>query len=1286
MDTGNRVYSVEAKGQRVERMKWDVDDPNKIFCTTSLCTFTALIKEGLFQQLPVGDKLPKGSTMICLEQSTFQSNLIAIGYDCGEKHGAVIFLHDTATKKTSKQQLTSPIVSMSWDPCSSDFILILLKSGALLLYDITNGREVSAFTKQPAGSTMCAFFIGKTCPGSFVTCSARGDVLKLWNVAQATFMKSLKVGIGSDLKSVLFVSSQTSYPKEARLLISFKNGSVALYSPTKESLLWYTAGGHTETVFGCQFKYSDPNVLATSSYDQTIRIWDIGSQPEPSCTTVLPKLSSTIYSLSWSIDGKYIACGTANGEVAIFDSDKSLLHCKVEAHSEPCYCVEWNLSDARLIASAGQDKKCVVLTLDGDILQVIQHTAACYGVAWDPLNSYRLATSSEDILFYLWTFVEPNTKNPFSSHIDELVPSGSFKVKKVNQFKGHKAKVFSVVWNSKIKDMVATGSDDGTVRIWNLANSNGGEISGMRSSSGVLSGHSSRVRGLLWHKNAPWLLLSSSWDATVRLWDTVSMTCIQVMNCHHSDVYGISMHPERPFVVATTSRDTTVRIWNLVGNSFDSLQHLPLQMWLRLLCNKSGSSEQKDVDSIARSFDMKLIEDKISKMGKDATLAGLDLLLNYWWPSSRVNHLYEAAKVIMCSRSQSKTKSAINEVADSHLNNLVKHVESQSSQVLDILVHYQNSHMMHSKVAHKLLQVEAQYLETFKKDRFMGVGMGKAKKEVYTKEAAKLYLRAGNVQRYCEIMCDLDEWDKALAVAPMVGQAYWKDLMKRKARLCKSTHRENEGDAFKNSSATVKDSEPYLIAGQEINALISIYQGLKDDDAAFLIASVASEGGYSSDKEEGEDGAVANQGSPESSDVLFQPLRRKSLAPLTKPPGGNLTANPPGSPGVLGTAKSHSQTLNPINMNFRNTMYSIQASRGKKFRMDSDPISAACCRLSVNDMHGAINTLLLGCEFELAVILSYYMLDRDDPTTLCAFRMQALKLEALGRYDLCISLMEAFGYNETKELDLHNFRRQIAAKNQSIMNGDENCSQASKSVATSDGTVGEMRVLLYEKKYEECASKFLKHVEDVLRQPCWSMEDIDPVWVYANCISCDHMDVNLKKKFLCFLFLLASMKFMWRSLDSLCLCAYGAAVELLELPHISLPREVEISVRLQVLAFLAQSKNTRVKSQARQALKALPTNDLPEGLKDAVSQTVAEYATGEYVSNPDNQGHEVIPTGSTLPSIEKKQKSLFKSVVRSSESIKLEDELSAISYGEAIAWLSVCSFSPLATGAMLKLA
>ena len=88
--------------------------------------------------------------------------------------------------------------------------------------------------------------------------------------------------------------------------------------------------------------------------------------------------------------------------------------CKVAAHKEACYCVQWNLRDGRLIASASQDKSCVVMTLDGDIVQVIQHTNACYGVSWDPFNRYRLATTCEDMLFYLWTFVEPSNTHPFT--------------------------------------------------------------------------------------------------------------------------------------------------------------------------------------------------------------------------------------------------------------------------------------------------------------------------------------------------------------------------------------------------------------------------------------------------------------------------------------------------------------------------------------------------------------------------------------------------------------------------------------------------------------------------------------------------------------------------------------------------------------------------------------------------------------------------------------------------------------------------------------------------------
>ena len=33
--------------------------------------------------------------------------------------------------------------------------------------------------------------------------------------------------------------------------------------------------GHIETIFDCKFKPDNPNLLATASFDGTIKVWDI---------------------------------------------------------------------------------------------------------------------------------------------------------------------------------------------------------------------------------------------------------------------------------------------------------------------------------------------------------------------------------------------------------------------------------------------------------------------------------------------------------------------------------------------------------------------------------------------------------------------------------------------------------------------------------------------------------------------------------------------------------------------------------------------------------------------------------------------------------------------------------------------------------------------------------------------------------------------------------------------------------------------------------------------------
>uniref|UniRef100_A0A672ZD86 Uncharacterized protein n=1 Tax=Sphaeramia orbicularis TaxID=375764 RepID=A0A672ZD86_9TELE len=55
--------------------------------------------------------------------------------------------------------------------------------------------------------------------------------------------------------------------------------------------------GHVETIFDCKFKPDDPNLLATASFDGTIKIWDTNTLTAVSTS---PGNEGVVYSLSWA--------------------------------------------------------------------------------------------------------------------------------------------------------------------------------------------------------------------------------------------------------------------------------------------------------------------------------------------------------------------------------------------------------------------------------------------------------------------------------------------------------------------------------------------------------------------------------------------------------------------------------------------------------------------------------------------------------------------------------------------------------------------------------------------------------------------------------------------------------------------------------------------------------------------------------------------------------------------------------------------------------------------------
>ncbi|XP_058851709.1 coronin-7-like isoform X1 [Acipenser ruthenus] len=78
--------------------------------------------------------------------------------------------------------------------------------------------------------------------------------------------------------------------------------------------------GHTEKIYSVKFHPLASGIIASSSYDLTVRLWDLGSGRE---VRVLHGHQDQIFSLAWSPDGQFLATVSKDRKVRIYDPRKS---------------------------------------------------------------------------------------------------------------------------------------------------------------------------------------------------------------------------------------------------------------------------------------------------------------------------------------------------------------------------------------------------------------------------------------------------------------------------------------------------------------------------------------------------------------------------------------------------------------------------------------------------------------------------------------------------------------------------------------------------------------------------------------------------------------------------------------------------------------------------------------------------------------------------------------------------------------------------------------------------
>ncbi|XP_060599181.1 WD repeat-containing protein 17-like [Ruditapes philippinarum] len=228
-------------------------------------------------------------------------------------------------------------------------------------------------------------------------------------------------------------------------------------------------------------------------------------------------------------------------------------------------------------------------------------------------------------------------------------------------------------------------------------------------------------------------------------------------------------------------------------------------------------------------------------------------------------------------------------------------------------------------------------------------GTGARNKEDRMKEAAELHLKTGNIRRYCELKVELGEWERALAVAPGVSHAYWKDLANRYSRFLM---REDKDCAAVFCTA-VGDTE----------MLVDFYASRGQMSDAVLTAQVACEGLI-----------------PSNSDAHNQ----------------------------MGTSNGYGEPSEKQIQLLQQTVEDWAAWH----LWHGSPILAACCFLAVDNVQKALGKLIQGNELELAVATGTVIGNLQEYTSV-AIEMLSRRCERLGKWELAVDLLHQVPDNKT---------------------------------------------------------------------------------------------------------------------------------------------------------------------------------------------------------------------------------------------------------------------------------
>ena len=207
------------------------------------------------------------------------------------------------------------------------------------------------------------------------------------------------------------------------------------------------------------------------------------------------------------------------------------------------------------------------------------HSRGVNDVCWSPRTSEIIATASDDKTLRIFdvtrgsgpsqsildsipspTCANPNpSSSPSSSnhntHTQNHNETQTLQGETLVEFKGHSNFCFSVKFSPQ-GNLLVSGSFDETVKIWDVRS---GEC------VATLPAHSDPVTGVDFNRDGT-CIVSSSHDGLIRIWDVATGECLKTIYAEgNPPVTFVKYSPNGKFILSGTL-DGKLRLWNVAGN------------------------------------------------------------------------------------------------------------------------------------------------------------------------------------------------------------------------------------------------------------------------------------------------------------------------------------------------------------------------------------------------------------------------------------------------------------------------------------------------------------------------------------------------------------------------------------------------------------------------------------------------------------------------------------------------------------------------------------------------